>query len=152
MLFYILHKNSPKNFCFFKISHHWMLQHSKLNCANADPTSEFCSNDITVILMIGNLKVQRWNCSNGTAPSKLVKQWYSKNCIQKAPDSNLDQDTGYPDWGLLWLLSVLLGECWESTLKYDTAISKSLPIHHVLIFPSHLSLHRLHLLQLKQCR
>jgi hypothetical protein len=38
-------------------------------------------------------------------------------CIQDVPGLNLDMETGYSDWCSSSFHSVLLGKCWDSTLK-----------------------------------
>jgi hypothetical protein len=38
-------------------------------------------------------------------------------CIQEVPGSNLNPETGYPDWGFSWFSSIPTGECQDSALK-----------------------------------
>jgi hypothetical protein len=48
----------------------------------------------------------------------VVVEWFTLLLrVQEVPGSNLDPETGYPDWGFSWFSSVHAGECRGSTLK-----------------------------------
>jgi hypothetical protein len=60
-----------------------------------------------------------------------------ETCIQKLLGSNLDQDTGYHDQGILLFSSVPPGKCQDSTLIRAWLVpSESFPIHNLSYHPT----------------
>lgn len=60
-----------------------------------------------------------------------MKRCSCKECLwlafHKVLGSNLNQDTGYPDWGVSWFSSVSPSKCWDSTLIKPESLSSRQP-------------------------
>jgi hypothetical protein len=59
--------------------------------------------------------------------------------LRKVLYSNLERDTGYPDWGFSWFSSALTWKCWDiTTIRPRPLPSKSFTVHPIIqsfIFP-----------------
>jgi hypothetical protein len=55
--------------------------------------------------------------STPLSPNVVVECLTFLLCILEVPNSNLDPETRYPDWGVSWFPLVPPGKCRESTIK-----------------------------------